>query len=69
MEEIYHDLNSFEAYILFYTIFFSNMAINCVFYPFGVYAMIKKNVKCLKIFSKFALFSTIAMIFITYLSL
>jgi hypothetical protein len=69
MEEIYNDLNSLEAYVLFYSIFFINLALNLVFYPLGFYSMIRKNVKYLKFFSKIALVSTIAMVFMTYLSL
>jgi len=69
MEEIYNDLNSLEAYVLFYSIFFVNLALNLVFYPLGFYSMIRKNVKYLKFFSKIALISTIAMVFMTYLSL
>lgn len=69
MEEIYNDLNSLEAYVLFYSIFFVNFAFNLVFYPLGFYSMIRKNVRYLKFFSKIALISTIAMVFMTYLSL
>jgi hypothetical protein len=64
----YKDLNSNEASLLFNIVFAIIVITNFVFYPLGFYSLISKNVKTFKFFSYYALYSSVLMIFITYLN-
>lgn len=69
MQEIYKDLNGFEASILFHTIFFITLVLNSVLYPMGYYALISKKIKILKWFSTLTLYSGVMTIFIIYINM
>ena len=55
MEEVYRDLNSREAAFLFHIFFHTSLVLNLFYYPFGFYALAKKNVKYLKLYTHFTL--------------
>ena len=69
MEDIYTDMNSKEASVIFYTIFYISLIINIFYYPFGFYSITKKNVKMIKYYSTFTLISSISTILLIYINM
>jgi len=57
MADIYPEINSREAAISFYILFFTTLALNIVYYPFGYYALARKSVRLMRVFSFFILFN------------
>ncbi len=69
MQEIYKDMNADEANFFFNVSFISLLLINLIYYPIGLYGILYKKVKHLKIFSSISLYSAIACIFIFYINI
>jgi hypothetical protein len=57
MADIYQDINSREAAISFYVLFFTTLVLNLVYYPFGYYALAKKSVRLMRVFSFFIIYA------------
>ena len=68
MQNLYKDINNSQACILFYGIFFFNLALNILFYPLGFYSLMTKKIQFMKFFSTFCMYSAFASIFIVYLN-
>jgi len=66
IEKVYRDINSFESSICFFIIFLTNLLINFFFYPIGYIAIVYKNIKLMRFFSFFALYSAIGCIILIY---
>jgi hypothetical protein len=69
LQEIYKDLNSKEASLLFYTIFMISFVLNSAFYPLGFYSLVSKKVNIFKMFSTYSLYTAILTVFIIYLNM
>jgi hypothetical protein len=69
MQNVYRDISSFEASMLFYAIFFVFMSMNVLFYPLAFYSLVSKKVKYLKFFSSLSLYTSIITIFIIYINI
>jgi hypothetical protein len=69
LQQIYKDLNSKEAAILFYTVFILSLFLNSIFYPLGFYSLITKKVNMFKVFSIYALYTAILTVFIIYINM
>lgn len=69
LQQIYRDLNSKEAALIFYTIFTLNLILNLVFYPLSFYSLVTKKLKVFKMFSVYCLYTAIMTVFIVYLNL
>jgi hypothetical protein len=69
LQEIYKDLNSKEASLVFYTIFMISFVLNSVFYPLGFYSLVSKKVHIFKMFSTYTLYTAILTVFIIYLNM
>lgn len=69
MQSVYKDISSFEAMILFYSIFFTCVVLNLVYYPLAFYSMMTKKVKIFKVFTTYSLYTSIVTIFIIYINI
>lgn len=69
MQEIYKDLNSMEASLLFHTIYFITVILNIMYYPLSFYALSTKKVKVFRLFSTLSLYTAITTIFIIYINM
>jgi hypothetical protein len=68
MEEIYIDLQKHEILYMFYISLISTCFVSIIFYPLGFAAIHLKNVKIMKTYTNFALFSAILTIFLMYVN-
>jgi len=69
LQQIYKDVNSKEAALIFYLVFILSFSINIVFYPLGLYSLISKKVQIFKIFSSFSMYTAILTVFIIYINM
>ena len=66
---VYKDLSAIEASMFFNCVFIGFLIINSVYYPLGFYSITNKQVKYLKIFANFSIYSGIATVFIIYINI
>ena len=69
MEEIYKDINTKEAAVSFYFLFFLTLGINLLYYPLGFYAIAKKNVRLMKFYSFFIVFNAMFILISIYINM
>ena len=69
---INNNINSYstlDSSLIFYSVFTVMIILNLIYYPFGYIAIVKKNIKILKYFSVFSLYSAIGCIFMIYINM
>ena len=69
MQNVYKDISSFEAMVLFYSIFFVSLLLNLFYYPLAFYSLTSKKVKIFKFFTTYSLYTSIVTIFIIYINI
>ncbi len=69
MESVYRDLNSKEAAFLFYFFYATSFILNVLYYPYGFFAMARKNVRIIKIYTQFTLVFSMLTIVLIYLNM
>ena len=68
MQNLYKDLDHYQASLLFHGIFFINLIMNIVLYPLGFYSLVSKKIQVMKYFSTLCLYTSLSSIFIVYLN-
>jgi hypothetical protein len=69
MEEVYHDLNTKEAAFMFHLFFHTTVVMNLLYYPFGFFALARKNVKLLKLYTHMTLVVSVMTIIMIYINM
>lgn len=69
MENNYRGFHKKESLYLFYSIYGIMVISNVLLYPLGIVALATKKIKILKFFTKYALYSSLAIIFMVFINL
>lgn len=68
MQNLYKDINSNQANLLFHGLFFLNLGFNIFLYPLGFYSLLYKKIQFMRLFSALTLYTALGSIFIIYLN-
>lgn len=66
---LYESIDTVEASMFFNCFLVLSLVFNTIFYPLGFFSIVNKNVRFIKLFSKFSIFSAFAMIGFSYVNI
>lgn len=66
---VYESIDTVEASMFFNCALVLSLTFNTIFYPLGFFSIVNKNVRFIKLFSKFSIFSAFVMIGFSYINI